>query len=171
MRWTRQSVRHYDGKVVPGEDPMGRKHFWFVVTPIEQAEEGTDRWAIEQDYVSMTPLRLDLTNEAELADTQARYPLKGLSRLKRHCGRTSAPRTWRGPSSSIQPNRTACAGRRGISEDPNRLSIKRLEFGPPSVHRETPGVEVPVRVSVSAEHEFELIETELTAVGVNRDHF
>ncbi len=76
MRWTRQSVRHYDGKVVPGEDPMGRKHFWFVVTPIEQAEEGTDRWAIEHDYVSMTPLRLDLTNEAELADAQARYPLE-----------------------------------------------------------------------------------------------
>ena len=25
MRWTRQSVRHYDGKVVPGKDPMGRQ--------------------------------------------------------------------------------------------------------------------------------------------------
>ena len=24
--WTRQSVRHYDGKVVPGKDPMGRTH-------------------------------------------------------------------------------------------------------------------------------------------------
>ena len=23
FRWTRQSVRHYDGKVVPGEDPLG----------------------------------------------------------------------------------------------------------------------------------------------------
>ena len=50
LRWTRQSVRHYDGKVVPGEDPMGRKHFWFTVTPIEHAEEGTDRWAVEQGY-------------------------------------------------------------------------------------------------------------------------
>jgi len=75
LRWTRQSVRHYDGKVVPGEDPMGRKHFWFVVTPIEETEEGTDRWAIEQGYVSMTPLRLDLTNEAELAGARSRYPL------------------------------------------------------------------------------------------------
>jgi 5'-nucleotidase len=75
LRWTRQSVRHYDGKVVPGEDPMGRKHFWFTVTPIEQAEEGTDRWAVEQGYVSMTPLRLDLTNEAELAEVLSRYPL------------------------------------------------------------------------------------------------
>ena len=75
MRWTRQSVRHYDGKVIPGEDPMGRKHFWFVVIPIEEMEEGTDRWTVEQGYVSMTPLRLDLTNEAELAEARARYPL------------------------------------------------------------------------------------------------
>lgn len=75
LRWTRQSVRHYDGKVVPGEDPMGRKHFWFAVTPLEEAEEGTDRWAVEQGFISMTPLRLDLTNEAELASARARYPL------------------------------------------------------------------------------------------------
>jgi 5'-nucleotidase len=75
LRWTRQSVRHYDGKVVPGEDPMGRKHFWFVVTPIEETEEGTDRWAVERGYVSLTPLRLDLTNEAELAAARSRYPL------------------------------------------------------------------------------------------------
>ena len=64
--WTRQSVRHYDGKVVPGKDPMGRTHFWFTVVPLESAEEGTDRWAIEQGYVSMTPLRLDLTDEEQL---------------------------------------------------------------------------------------------------------
>jgi 5'-nucleotidase len=75
LRWTRQSVRHYDGKVVPGEDPMGRGHFWFVVVPIEETEEGTDRWAVERRYVSMTPLRLDLTNEAELVDAQSRYRL------------------------------------------------------------------------------------------------
>ena len=75
LRWTRQSVRHYDGKVVPGEDPMGRRHYWFTVTPIEEMEEGTDRWAVEQGWVSMTPLRLDLTNEAELSEAQARHPL------------------------------------------------------------------------------------------------
>jgi len=77
--WTRQSVRHYDGKVVPGRDPMGRSHFWFTVVPIESVEEGTDRWAIEQGYVSMTPLRLDLTDEKGLVDVQARYPLTAIS--------------------------------------------------------------------------------------------
>ena len=67
VRWTRQSVRHYDGKVVPAEDPAGRKIYWFTVTPIEELEEGTDRWAVEQGYVSITPLRLDLTDEEALA--------------------------------------------------------------------------------------------------------
>lgn len=66
ISWTRQSVRLYDGNVIPGEDPMGRKHFWITVSPLESAEEGTDRWAIENNLVSITPLRLDLTNEAEL---------------------------------------------------------------------------------------------------------
>ncbi|RXK86358.1 5'/3'-nucleotidase SurE [Filimonas effusa] len=67
MRWTRQSVRLYDGKIMPGTDPLGRKHYWFTVVPLEAAEEGTDRHAVENGYVSVTPLRLDLTNEAQLA--------------------------------------------------------------------------------------------------------
>ncbi|MPR35745.1 5'/3'-nucleotidase SurE [Salmonirosea aquatica] len=74
MKWTRQSVRLYDGKIEPGMDPMGRKHYWFTVTPLEAAEEGTDRWAVENNYVSITPLRLDLTNEAELAKHRVKAP-------------------------------------------------------------------------------------------------
>jgi 5'-nucleotidase len=72
VRWTRQSVRHYDGKIVPGHDPMGREHFWFTVTPTEEVEEGTDRWAVENGYVSLTPIRLDLTDEAALVLLQAK---------------------------------------------------------------------------------------------------
>ena len=75
IKWTRQSVRLYDGQIVPGIDPMGRKHYWFTVTPLEPAEEGTDRWAVENGFVSITPLRLDLTNEAELKKREIRQPL------------------------------------------------------------------------------------------------
>ena len=75
LKWTRQSVRQYDGKVVPGKDPMGRKHYWFTVVPLEPAEEGTDRWAVENGYVSITPLRLDLTNEDELMKALQKEPL------------------------------------------------------------------------------------------------
>ncbi len=72
IRWTRQSVRFYDGKIVPGTDPMGRKHYWFTVTPLDPADEGTDRWAVENDYVSITPLRLDLTAEDKLKQLQTK---------------------------------------------------------------------------------------------------
>jgi 5'-nucleotidase len=75
FRWTRQSVRLYDNKIVPALDPMGRKSYWFTVIPLEAAEEGSDRWAMENDFVSITPLRLDLTNEAELIKAQLKYPV------------------------------------------------------------------------------------------------
>jgi 5'-nucleotidase len=54
---------------------MGRPHYWFTVIPLESVEEGTDRWAVEHGFVSMTPLRLDLTDHEELKQLQARYPL------------------------------------------------------------------------------------------------
>lgn len=75
VRWTRQSVRLYDGAIVPGTDPMGRKHYWFTVTPLEPAEEGTDRWAVEQGYTSITPLRLDLTDEKALHKALEQRPV------------------------------------------------------------------------------------------------
>jgi 5'-nucleotidase len=68
-------VRHYDGKVVPGQDPMGRKHFWLTVEPVEDVEEGTDRWAVERGLVSITPLRLDLTDADALARLRKEHPL------------------------------------------------------------------------------------------------
>lgn len=76
IKWTRQSVRQYDGRVMPGTDPRGRKHYWITVVPLEAAEEGTDRWAVEDGYISMTPLRLDLTDEKELAKQLVKQPIK-----------------------------------------------------------------------------------------------
>lgn len=76
LRWTRQSVRHYDGKVVPSKDPYGRTHYWFTVIPVDETEEDTDRYAVERDsVVSLTPLRLHLTNDDELAEARKRHPL------------------------------------------------------------------------------------------------
>ncbi|HYY28291.1 MAG TPA: 5'/3'-nucleotidase SurE [Chthoniobacterales bacterium] len=66
IRWTRQSVRQYDGKMVLDEDPMGREHYWFTVVPIREPEVNTDRWAVENGWISITPLRLDLTDYNEL---------------------------------------------------------------------------------------------------------
>jgi 5'-nucleotidase len=75
MIWTRVSVRQYDGVIVPTKDPYGRELYWFSVTPLEGAEEGTDRWAIEQNWISMTPLCLDVTDHRLLEECRQQRPL------------------------------------------------------------------------------------------------
>jgi 5'-nucleotidase len=75
LLWTRASVRHYDGQIVPTQDPQGRALYWFTVKPLERAEEGTDRWAVEQKWISLTPLRIDLTDEAQLKAAEGRQAL------------------------------------------------------------------------------------------------
>jgi 5'-nucleotidase len=75
LAWTSQAVRQYDGKVVPDEDPMGRRLFWFTVVPIEETEQGTDLWAFSRGYISMTPLTLDLTEHDELERLRAAKPI------------------------------------------------------------------------------------------------
>ena len=90
IRWTRQSVRHYDGKVVPDKDPMGRSIFWFTVIPLQGAAEGTDRWAVEHKWVSIIPLRLDLTDEADLARALALSHPPATKAIRKRLGTTRA---------------------------------------------------------------------------------
>jgi 5'-nucleotidase len=63
IRWTHQSVRAYNGKVVASQDPMGRKHYWFSAIPLTSPDEDSDRWAVDNNLVSLTPLRLSLTDD------------------------------------------------------------------------------------------------------------
>jgi 5'-nucleotidase len=67
IRWTHQAMKQYDGEIVSGKDPLKRPVYWFTVKPLRGEEEGTDRWAFARHFVSITPLRLDLTDEKELA--------------------------------------------------------------------------------------------------------
>jgi 5'-nucleotidase len=54
---------------------MGRKHYWITVKRIEAVEEGTDRWAMRNGFVAMTPLRLDLTDDAVLTSMLETAPV------------------------------------------------------------------------------------------------
>jgi 5'-nucleotidase len=85
MCWTRVSVRQYDGRVATMADPHGREVYWLTVRPIEETEPGTDRWALQRDHVSITPLQLDLTDHPALADASKRVKLDepALSRQQR----------------------------------------------------------------------------------------
>ncbi|MGE0594056.1 MAG: 5'/3'-nucleotidase SurE [Vicinamibacterales bacterium] len=97
--WTRVSVRTYDGRIVPTSDPMGRTLFWFSTHALESAEEGTDRWAVEQGWVSLTPLGLDLTDGEQLRRMQSSHPLD------------------EGRAVAVSPQRSSPQAVRSVSED------------------------------------------------------
>ena len=60
---TRQGLRYYQGELVSREDPRGSPYYWFSGNPPSSLpEEGTDFWALEAGYVSVTPLQLDFTD-------------------------------------------------------------------------------------------------------------
>jgi 5'-nucleotidase len=62
---TRLGRRVFTDAFTRGTDPSGRPYFWIGGGSIEWAAgEGTDFHAVDNGYVSVTPLHLDLTNHA-----------------------------------------------------------------------------------------------------------
>jgi 5'-nucleotidase len=75
LMWTRASTEGYDGRIVPGRDSTGREIYWFDVTPVAGVDRQSDRWAVEQHWVSMTPISIDVTDEAALKGLRHAHPL------------------------------------------------------------------------------------------------
>lgn len=63
VKITRLGRRHSSEKVVKGTDPRGLPLYWIGPAGVaEDAGEGTDFYAVEEGYVSITPLQIDLTH-------------------------------------------------------------------------------------------------------------
>jgi 5'-nucleotidase len=68
IKVTRLGIRDYKDELVTGLDPSGRPYYWItgdapggdIETP------GTDIWAVHHGYVSVTAVRLDMTDEVLL---------------------------------------------------------------------------------------------------------
>ncbi len=64
---TRLGKRHESEPVIRTQDPHGNEIFWIgPVGKAKEASEGTDFHATEQGWVSVTPLQIDLTHNAQL---------------------------------------------------------------------------------------------------------
>lgn len=62
------------GSVVEGTDPRGYRYYWFGLHGIEHTPgHATDLEAVADGYVAVTPLQLDFTHEASLAEIAGRY--------------------------------------------------------------------------------------------------
>lgn len=60
---TRLGRRVYKDVLVERKDPRGETYYWIGGDPPDgEPLEGTDFWAIKHGYVSVTPLKLDLTD-------------------------------------------------------------------------------------------------------------
>ncbi|MDE2350207.1 MAG: 5'/3'-nucleotidase SurE [Gammaproteobacteria bacterium] len=71
VRVTRLGNRHRSEPVVRAQDPRGRDVYWVGSAGSGQdAGPGTDFHAIAAGYASITPLQIDLTRHAALADTE-----------------------------------------------------------------------------------------------------
>lgn len=77
IKLTRQGKRVYDNSIQEMLDPRGRKHFWIGGgVPMWELGEDTDFEAVQSDFISVTPIHLDLTN------------YKALKHMKNHWGFT-----------------------------------------------------------------------------------
>jgi 5'-nucleotidase len=75
IRVVRQGFHDYSrGSIVEGVDPRGYPYFWFGLHGIEHSlAHDSDLEAIDDDFISVTPLQLDLTHDPSLALLRAAY--------------------------------------------------------------------------------------------------
>ncbi|WP_298463885.1 5'/3'-nucleotidase SurE [uncultured Erythrobacter sp.] len=75
IRVVRQGFHDYSrGSIVEGRDPRGHRYFWFGLHAIEHTlDHGTDLEAIDDGYVAVTPLQLDLTHYSSIDTLAGRF--------------------------------------------------------------------------------------------------
>lgn len=62
-RMTRMGTRIYEDRVELRHDPWGRKYYWQGgVVVMDSTQNGTDVFAVNEGFVSITPIKLDWTD-------------------------------------------------------------------------------------------------------------
>lgn len=74
IKLTRLGSRHRAEAMVKGQDPRGKDIYWIGPPGATQDNgDGTDFAAIEQGYVSVTPLNIDLTHHQEIQQLEQQW--------------------------------------------------------------------------------------------------
>ena len=83
VRVTRQGIKNARPVITEHIDPRGKPYFWIGEQYFRsQAEDGTDYRAIEDGFVSITPLRSDMTDHALLSSLESWNYLASLEVLQ-----------------------------------------------------------------------------------------
>jgi 5'-nucleotidase len=75
IRVVRQGFHDYArGSLVEGTDPRGRPYYWFGLQDVEHTlDHGTDLEAVNEGFIAITPLQLDLTHHASIGTLAEQY--------------------------------------------------------------------------------------------------
>ncbi|NLY55724.1 MAG: 5'/3'-nucleotidase SurE [Firmicutes bacterium] len=72
VKVTRLGKRRYINVFDKRTDPRGREYYWMAGDPHDSSEDDdADTEAVQQGYISVTPLHLDLTSDALFKDLQS----------------------------------------------------------------------------------------------------
>jgi len=75
MKITRLGRRVYNDSIIEKTDPRGKKYYWIAGDPVWSDLDGSDYAAVSRGLVSISPLKLDMTDDnlhAELQDVDIR---------------------------------------------------------------------------------------------------
>lgn len=73
VRFTRQGVRIYNDRLEKRLDPRGRPYYWIGgEAPSGLVEEDTDYGAMKLGYITVTPLKMDMTDGKALEDVRSK---------------------------------------------------------------------------------------------------
>ncbi|MBB6098797.1 5'-nucleotidase [Deinobacterium chartae] len=74
VRVTELSDHHYEDELVERHDPDGREYYWVAGKPTAEYGENTDYGAVSDGFISVTPIRLDLTYRDYIQDLERYLP-------------------------------------------------------------------------------------------------
>jgi 5'-nucleotidase len=76
IRLARQGFRHYSGSILKRTDHRGRDYFWIGGKyKGYRKDDGTDCFAVDQGFVSVTPMQLDVTDDKYMRSLTDLWPI------------------------------------------------------------------------------------------------
>ncbi|MGC8971970.1 MAG: 5'/3'-nucleotidase SurE [bacterium] len=73
VRFTYQGSKRYIPRIIKRFDPFGEPYYWLDASPIDNGESGSDLSAIRDGYISITPIRIDMTDYEHLDEIAVTY--------------------------------------------------------------------------------------------------
>jgi 5'-nucleotidase len=73
IRFTYQGAKRYVPNIVRRLDPRGEPYYWIDSISISNYEPGSDLGAIKEGYISITPIKIDMTDYEHLEEITCRY--------------------------------------------------------------------------------------------------